>query len=270
MPTIDQLAPATAASDTDLLVAEQSGITRSVTRAQLVSGLQPQLVLPQGSVLGRSSSGTGGVETVQVGANLSLNAGTLAALAAPFVIAALPAGTVPAPADLVALSQQGTSTAVPFSEFVAGITAVPGFDISGATIVPSGTAAPQVLASWASTVVTAAGGTIACAGIEASGAVTVAGPLLAATIGSSGSVVAASATIIGPLTAEAGVTVAGGTLALPSYRVAALPSATPGALAYASDGRKNGEPPGAGSGVLVWGTGGGQWISAASGTVVQA
>jgi hypothetical protein len=39
MPTIDQLAPATAASNTDELIASQNGIARKLTRAQLTAGL---------------------------------------------------------------------------------------------------------------------------------------------------------------------------------------------------------------------------------------
>lgn len=39
---------------------------------------------------------------------------------------------------------------------------------------------------------------------------------------------------------------------LTSYRVAALPANAPGLVAYAIDGRKNGEAHGAGSGVMVF------------------
>jgi hypothetical protein len=95
MPTIDELAPATAASDSDELLSNQNGISRKVTRAQLVAGLQPQLGVPSGKLLGRSSAGTGGPEQVSVGSNLVLNAGTLSATAAPFQIAKLPVRRCP-------------------------------------------------------------------------------------------------------------------------------------------------------------------------------
>ena len=48
MPTIDQLAPATAASDTDEIVLSKNGIVRKATRAQLLAGVQPQLAVSPG------------------------------------------------------------------------------------------------------------------------------------------------------------------------------------------------------------------------------
>ena len=58
MPTIDQLAPATAASDNDELLVSQSGIARKLTRAQVLAGVQPQLAISCGTLLGRISNGT--------------------------------------------------------------------------------------------------------------------------------------------------------------------------------------------------------------------
>jgi len=77
MPTIDQLAPATAASDTDEFMVSQSGIARSITRAQVLAGVQPQLSVASGTLLGGPSTGTGGLEQITVGANLALTFGTL-------------------------------------------------------------------------------------------------------------------------------------------------------------------------------------------------
>ncbi len=79
-----------------------------------------------------------------------------------------------------------------------------------------------------------------------------------------------SLAVAGALTAQSGATISGGVLALPCYSVAALPIASAGALAYATNGRKPGEALGAGSGVLVWGTSNKQWLSILSGTPVQA
>jgi hypothetical protein len=79
MPTIDQLPPATAASDTDLIMASQGGVVRSVTRAQITSGYQPMFALQSGVVLGRGSDGSGSAESLTVGANLTVNNGTLSA-----------------------------------------------------------------------------------------------------------------------------------------------------------------------------------------------
>ena len=79
MPTIDQLAPAIAASDSDELMINQNGISRKITRAQLISGLQAQLAIPSGTLVGRSSSGAGGAESISIGANLTLSNGVLSA-----------------------------------------------------------------------------------------------------------------------------------------------------------------------------------------------
>src|SRR5262245_34570849 len=101
MPTIDQLAPATAASDNDQMLVSQQGITRKVTRAQVLAGVQPQLAINAGTLLGRVSGGTGGPEPITIGANLSLATGTLSATGTSFNVAALKSGTVPAASDLV-------------------------------------------------------------------------------------------------------------------------------------------------------------------------
>lgn len=80
MPTIDQLAAATASSDTDELMVSQNGVARKATRAQILAGLQPQIALTSGSLLGRSSAGVGSAEPVSIGANLTLSNGKLSGL----------------------------------------------------------------------------------------------------------------------------------------------------------------------------------------------
>ena len=52
MPTIDELAPATAAADSDELPVSQNLITRKITRAQVLAGVQAQLTIPAGSGTG--------------------------------------------------------------------------------------------------------------------------------------------------------------------------------------------------------------------------
>lgn len=292
MPTIDQLAPATAASDTDLLVVEQSGITRKLTRAQLEAGLQPQLVLASGNLVGRSSAGTGPAEIVQLGANLALNAGTLSATASPFQASALPQGAIPSSADLVPVGQNGTNVAVTYSEFLVGLSAVAGIDISGATLTTGGGVPPQTLAQWADGVLLKAGGTLTgaltaqslaisessslgtvatCGSLALSGALSVAGPLSAASAVVEGNAsFGGTADFSGAMTVQSGVTISGGLAQMPSYQVAALPAARAGAVAYATNGRKPSEAAGAGTGVLVWGTATGEWLSVMSGSFVQA
>ena len=117
MPTIDQLAPATAAADTDEHIVSQLGTALKMTRAQILAGVQPQLALQSGVLLGRSSAGTGAPESLSIGANLTLASGTLSASATPFLLGALTSGTVPAPGDLVPLGQRGTNTAVSYGQF---------------------------------------------------------------------------------------------------------------------------------------------------------
>ena len=133
MPTIDELAPATAASDNDELPVSQSGITRKVTRAQVLTGLQPQLAISSGTLLGRISGGMGGPEQISIGANLSLTDGALSASATPFNIASLLAGTVPASSDLVPLAQGGGNAAVTYSQFMSGLAGIGNVDVSRAS-----------------------------------------------------------------------------------------------------------------------------------------
>jgi type IV secretory pathway TrbD component len=59
MPTIDDLPKAVSVSDGDELVLSQSDVARKATRAQLLAGVQPQLALNTGTLLGRMSAGVG-------------------------------------------------------------------------------------------------------------------------------------------------------------------------------------------------------------------
>lgn len=160
MPTIDQLSPATAAADSDEHIVSQAGVAVKMTRAQILAGTQTQLAIPSGTLLGRSSANTGSPENLAVGANLTLMSGTLSASAAPFSVGALPAGTVPAPGDLVPLSQSSTMTAVPYSQFVNGISGVANIDASGLLVTPTGSAAGSRLADLIADALPLAGGTM--------------------------------------------------------------------------------------------------------------
>jgi len=79
MPTIDELDPAIAAADSDALPASQGGVVRRVSRAQLLAGMQEQIALSPGELLGRGSAGLGGPEAVAVGNGLALQGGVLSA-----------------------------------------------------------------------------------------------------------------------------------------------------------------------------------------------
>jgi hypothetical protein len=58
---------------------EQSGVTRSVSVAELLSGVQPAIEVPSPSVLGRSSLGPGGAESLAVGLGLVVQNASIAA-----------------------------------------------------------------------------------------------------------------------------------------------------------------------------------------------
>lgn len=160
MPTIDQLAPATAAADTDAILVSQNGTARKITRAQVLSGVQPALAIPSGSLLGRVSAGVGKPETISIGGNLSLVGSTLVAAATPFSVSALPAGTVPAATDIVPLGQNSTNASVTYSQFMSGLAGVPNVNASQAVVTPTGSTASVKLADLASSVLPIAGGTM--------------------------------------------------------------------------------------------------------------
>ena len=106
MPTIDELPQAVSVSDGDELVLSQSDTARKATRAQLLSGVQAQLALATGSLLGRMSPGIGAPEAIALGANLTLSNGAVSAPAA-FEIDGLSIGRLPAPLDLIPLGKAG-------------------------------------------------------------------------------------------------------------------------------------------------------------------
>ena len=160
MPTIDQLAPTTAATDSDELLVSQGGIARKVTRAQVLAGVQPQLALGSGTLLGRSSSGTGGPEQINVGANLTLINGALCASSTQFDIASLYAGTVPAASDLVPLGQGGNNTAVTYNQFMNGLAGVANVDVSQLLVTPTGSKSRIQLGDLAASTVSLNGGTL--------------------------------------------------------------------------------------------------------------
>ena len=136
MPTIDELPVAVSVSDSDEFVVSQSDIARSVTRAQILSGVQPALALPTNTLLGRLSEGVGGPETINIGANLILAGGAISG-SAPFNIAGLTAGGAPSASDLVPLAQGGQNAALNYASFIGGIAGLTG--ISGSNLTAQAT-----------------------------------------------------------------------------------------------------------------------------------
>src|SRR6185437_2184192 len=160
MPTIDQLAPATSAGDQDEFLVSQAGTARKITRTQILSGVQPQIAMQTGTLLGRMTAGTGTPESIAIGQNLSLNSGTLSASAAPFQVNQLPAGVVPSPGDLLVVGQSGTNVSVTYSQLLGGLASIPNVDVSQATVMPTGSTSASRLADLTATFLPVTGGSL--------------------------------------------------------------------------------------------------------------
>ncbi len=133
MPTIDELPAAAAAADDDYVAISQAGSMRRVTRSQMFAGLQPALALSQGFLLGRTANGVGGPEAITIGDSLRLKDGVLSG-AARFSVTALPATSSVGVADTIAVSQGGRDASVPVGALLAGISNVPGLDLSSQAV----------------------------------------------------------------------------------------------------------------------------------------
>ena len=160
MPTIDELSPATSAADSDEFIVSQAGIARKITRAQVLNGVQTQLAVPAGSLLGGIGTGVGAPAVITVGQNLSFNGSTLSATAAPFVINTLPSGSVPTVGDLISMSQAGTGVAVTYGQLLNGIAGVSNIDLSRALVTPTGAVSGQTLSRLTANMMPLSGGTL--------------------------------------------------------------------------------------------------------------
>jgi hypothetical protein len=126
MPVISNLPAATAVLATDLLPIEQPSGTNAVSVAGLTVGLQPAILAPTGSLLGRISLGPGGPEAISLGAGLALTAGTISVsgtvgqgLAAP--VAGNTVSTI-AGTDLVAAYSSGGDVWLTLADLLNGVT----------------------------------------------------------------------------------------------------------------------------------------------------
>jgi hypothetical protein len=140
MPTISQLPPAASVTPADAVPVSQGGAAKAVLLGTLLSGMQPAILVEQGSLLGRTSLGPGGPEAVTVGDGLVLHEGTLSAVgsgatqSAAFSVANLPRANGLSANDLVAVSHAGTTSAVTYSALLNGQTidqAQPAAGVSG-------------------------------------------------------------------------------------------------------------------------------------------
>ncbi len=146
--TIDALPPAISAADTDEYPANQNGITRKVTRAQILAGVQPAFALAPNTLLGNPGNTVGGAQAITIGANLALAGGVLSAAAAPYSVPSLAAGNAPQPGDLVPLGQNGGNVAVPYASFMQNIATLPGVSAAGMVATANGTTASRTIAQF--------------------------------------------------------------------------------------------------------------------------
>ena len=105
MPTISQLPSVTQATPADQVPLSQSGVTHSVSVGALLAGTQPAIFTDSGTLLGRTSLGSGGPEPVAVGTGLALNNATLTATGTDHASFAAQASL--GPTDQVVLSSNG-------------------------------------------------------------------------------------------------------------------------------------------------------------------
>ncbi|WP_298213993.1 right-handed parallel beta-helix repeat-containing protein [Acidocella sp.] len=145
MTTIGQLPLATSVSDADEIAIFQNGQTLAATRAQMLSGVQTTLSLPQGTVLGNAGPGTSAPIPIHIGANLTLSGSILAANAAPFSIPSLPVGSVPQVGDVVPIGQQGGNYGVSYANFMSGIANVSGIPGGALTAIATGAKTARTL-----------------------------------------------------------------------------------------------------------------------------
>jgi hypothetical protein len=79
MPTISQLPPVRSVTAADIIPLVQAGTASSVSIGTLLAGVQPSISVPQNSLLGRVSIGSGGPEPITLAAGLSLTGAGLSA-----------------------------------------------------------------------------------------------------------------------------------------------------------------------------------------------
>ncbi len=106
MPTISQLPIATSVSAADEMPISQAGAARATSVGTLLASMQPAIIVAPPSLLGRTSVGSGGPESVQVGLGMALSSGTLAANGLDHAAFPLTTGLVPG-SDLV-ISNNGS------------------------------------------------------------------------------------------------------------------------------------------------------------------
>jgi len=106
MPTISQLRSLSAVDPADELPVSHSGATQSISVGTLLSGLQPAILAPTGTLLGRESLGSGGPEPISIGVGLGLQSSALSATGADH--AGFPNKTILDLSDQAVISSNGS------------------------------------------------------------------------------------------------------------------------------------------------------------------
>ena len=160
MPTIESLAPATSASDSDEFVVSQANVLRKVTRAQILNGVQTAITVPAGSLLGNSGTSLATPSAITVGRNLTLSGSTLTATASAFVIKDLLPATAPASDDLIPISQHGTSFALSYGQFLSGLSGLENVNLTQGLVTPAGATTAKTLGNLTANLLPLSGGTL--------------------------------------------------------------------------------------------------------------
>jgi hypothetical protein len=113
MPTIQQLPLVTAVTPADEIPLSQSGSTCAVSVGTLLAGVQPSIMAPTGTLLGRNSIGPGGPETVSVGLGLELTGSVLSANGADH--SSFPIETTLVASDQLVVNSGGSPKLLPVS-----------------------------------------------------------------------------------------------------------------------------------------------------------
>ena len=106
MPTISQLPVLSSIDPADEIPLNHGGVTQSISVGTLLSGTQPAILAPTGSLLGRVSLGSGGPEPISVGVGLGLEASVLTATGADH--AGFPTQTLLEPSNQAVLNSGGS------------------------------------------------------------------------------------------------------------------------------------------------------------------
>jgi hypothetical protein len=168
MPTISQLPVAQTIGASDSVPISQAGSAHSVSLGSLLASTQPAIIIGQGSLLGRSSLGSGGPEAIGIGAGLMLNASTLQAM--PLDCSTLVAATNLNTSDQALIGRGGSAPQLLAISQLRGLFSA-GSNVSissGGVISASGTAAASP-ASLATLPPTSAAGAQDLIGINQSG-----------------------------------------------------------------------------------------------------